>query len=313
MEAIPKPEVILTHESDLDGFVSGLLLQRLAKHLFGVDVRLEAYHYNNWRLRELREQSAWVSDFSFEPRMDKANWLIFDHHTTDHRATQSQLVHDVTKSAGLLCYELCKQHGLGSPELDRLVELNNVADLFLEGHPDFYLANDYGNLVKTYQFWNLHSIIDGTLEKLLNHPLLEVMAVKRRIEDPIGFEWSKKNVTEISSTVGYVDTVVGNINMVVHHLLETQATHYPVLVTLFRRGNTGIVVSLRSRNGEALKIAERLQGGGHANACGATLPRSVKTIPDAILYLKQALNPNSLKREPPLNNLESLFANIEVK
>jgi hypothetical protein len=196
------------------------------------------------------------------------------------------------------------------------VELNNVADLFLEDHPDFILANDYSSLVKTYQFWNLYSLLDGSLERLLNHPLLEVMAVKRRIEDPLGIEWSRKNIAEISPTVGYVDTVVGNINMVVHSLLESQTTRYPVLVTLFRRGNTGIVVSLRSRNGEALKIAERLQGGGHANACGATLPKSVRTIQDAVVYLRQVLNPNAnphTKREAPLNNLESLFAGLDIK
>ncbi len=35
MIALPRPEVICTHESDLDGFVSGLLLQGLAEKLFG--------------------------------------------------------------------------------------------------------------------------------------------------------------------------------------------------------------------------------------------------------------------------------------
>jgi hypothetical protein len=58
------------------------------------------------------------------------------------------------------------------------------------------------------------------LERLLDHPLLEVMAVKRRIEDPLGLTWSKANVQEISPTVGYVDTVVGNTNLIVHQLLE---------------------------------------------------------------------------------------------
>ena len=37
MLALPKPEVICTHESDLDGFVSGLLLKRLAQKLFTPD------------------------------------------------------------------------------------------------------------------------------------------------------------------------------------------------------------------------------------------------------------------------------------
>jgi len=196
--------------------------------------------------------------------------------------------------------------------LDRLVHLNNVADLFLEDSADFVLANDYANLVKTYQFWNLHALVDGKLENILDHPLLEVMAVKRRIEDPMGLEWSKSNVQEISSTVGYVETVVGNTNLIVHQLLEKQTTKYPVLMTLFRKANNTVVVSLRSRNGEALKIAEKLQGGGHANACGATLPRSVKNIPDAIDYLRYLLE-TSPKKDTPLNNLEGLFAGLEIK
>ena len=189
------------------------------------------------------------------------------------------------------------------------MHLNNVADLFLEDDPDFVIAGDYANLVKIYQFWNLHALIGGDIEKLLDHPLLEVMAMKRRIENPLGFEWSKNNVTELSPTVGFVDTVVGNNNLVVHQLLEERATKYPVLVTLFRRGNL-VFASFRSRNGEALKVAEKFQGGGHANAAGAILPKSVRNIPDAVEYLKQILNP---KRDTPLNSLESLFAGIEAE
>jgi oligoribonuclease NrnB/cAMP/cGMP phosphodiesterase (DHH superfamily) len=309
MTELPKPEIIFTHESDLDGLVAGLLLQKLARKIYGRDVPLEAYHYNYWKQRELREKAAWVTDFTFETRLDKSEWAIIDHHVTDAAPKYARLVHDVTKSAGLLCYELCQEHGLGSPALDRLVHLNNVADLFLEDDPDFILAGDYANLVKIYQFWNLHSLIGGNIEKLLDHPLLEVMAVKRRIEDPIGFEWSKGNVTELSPTVGYVETVIGNNNLIVHQLLETQAVKYPVLVTLFRRANNVVIASFRSRNGDALKVAEKFQGGGHANAAGAMLPKSVRHIPDAVEYLRQILHP---KAGAPLNSMESLFASLEV-
>ena len=206
MMPLTKPDVIITHESDFDGLLSGVLMQRLARKLFGVTVPLEAYHYNYWKQRELREKSAWVADFAFEARLDKADWTVVDHHVTEVAPKYALLIHDLKKSAGLLCYELCQQHGLGSPALDRLVHLNNVADLFLEDDPDFVLAGDYASLVKVYQFWNLHALIGGDIEKLLNHPLLEVMVTKRRVEDPLGFEWSKKNVSEISPTVGYVDT-----------------------------------------------------------------------------------------------------------
>jgi oligoribonuclease NrnB/cAMP/cGMP phosphodiesterase (DHH superfamily) len=312
MISLPKPEVILTHESDLDGLVSGILLQRLARKLFNVDARLEAYHYNIWRQREPREAAAWVSDLCFESRLDKANWLIVDHHATEVPPKKAMLVHDLNKSAGQLCYELCREAGLASPVMDRLVHLNNVADLFLEDDPDFVLANDYANLVKVYGFWNLHAVIDGQLERLLDHPLLEVMGVKRRIEDPLGFEWSRNNVQALSPAVGFVETVIGNNNLIIHQLLEQQATPYPVLVTLFRRPNGLIIVSLRSRNGEALKVAEKLQGGGHANAAGATLPKSLRSIQDALMYLREVLNP-SIKKNAPLNSLESLFESLELK
>jgi hypothetical protein len=308
MAPLPKPEVIITHESDLDGLLSGALLQRLAQHLFGTDIPLQAYHYNFWKQRDLRERSGWVADFTFEPRLDKMDWVIIDHHVTDCAPQHAQLIHDVNKSAGLLSYELCQKEGIGSPALDRLVHLNNVADLFLEDDPDFEVACDYANLVKIYQFWNLHEVIGGDIEKLVDHPLLEVMAVKRRIENPIGFEWSRANITEISPMIGFVDTVVGNNNLIVHQLLEQQATKYPVLVTLFRRGNA-VFTSFRSRNGEALRVAEKFQGGGHANAAGAILPKSVRNVSDGVEYLRQVLNP---RHDTPLNSLEGLFAGIEA-
>src|SRR5690606_6279980 len=97
----------------------------------------------------------------------------------------------------------------------------------------------------------------------------------------------------ISPVVGHVETVVGNNNLIVHRLLDEKATPYPVLLTLFRKTNGAVLVSLRSKNGKALKIAEQLKGGGHANAAGATLPRSIKQIPEAIEYLKQVLNPQT--------------------
>lgn len=309
MLALPKPEVILTHESDLDGLLAGLLCQRLARGMFGETVPLQAYHNHVWRQRALPERTGWVCDLTFEPRMDKPGWVVIDHHVMEHKPRQALLIHDPGKSAALLCYELCREHGLGTATLDRLVHLSNVADLFLEDDPDFELANDYANLVKNYQFWNLCTLIGGDPERLLEHPLLEVMAVKRRVEDPMGLAWSRENVVELSPTVGLVHTMIGNSNLIVHRLLEERFRQYPVLITLFRRGNGLVLVSLRSRTGVALAVAEKLQGGGHPNASGATLPRSVQNIPAAVDYLRQILNPPVTP--PALNNLETWFEELD--
>ena len=309
MDVLPRPEVICTHESDLDGLVSGVLLQRLATKLFGEAPRLEAYHNHNWRQRPLPEKAAWVSDMTFEPRLDRPNWLIIDHHVTDAVPKRAQLIHDPTKSASLLAYELCNRHGIESSALDRLVHLSNLADLYRDDHSDFHEAIDYGSLVKIYGFWNLLELIDGELEKLIEHPLLEVMAVKTRVENPLGYEWSKKHITPISAEIGFVDTVIGNINWIVHQLLEKNETPYPVLVTLFRKGNGTMIVSLRSKKGEAIRLAEKLMGGGHSNAAGATLPRSIQDVAAAVAYLRQQFAPPiAVVDEVP--SLESALENL---
>src|SRR6516162_6368782 len=96
--SLPRPDVIITHESDLDGLVAGVLLQRLARKLFNVDVRLEAYHYNFWKQREPREKAAWVTDLTFESRLDRPNWVVIDHHVTDTPPKNARLFHDLNKS-----------------------------------------------------------------------------------------------------------------------------------------------------------------------------------------------------------------------
>ena len=57
-------------------------------------------------------------------------------------------------------------------------------------------------------------------------------------------------------------------------------------------------------------MAEKFQGGGHANAAGAILPKSIRNVPDAVDYLRQILQP---KAHPPLNSLENLFVGIEAE
>ena len=78
-----KPEVIITHESDLDGLLSGVLLQRLAKKLFNTTCRSKPIITTSGNSATCARRPAWVADFTFEPRLDKAEWMIVDHHVTE--------------------------------------------------------------------------------------------------------------------------------------------------------------------------------------------------------------------------------------
>lgn len=114
----------------------------------------------------------------------------------------------------------------------------------------------------------------------------------------------------IAPNIGYVETVVGNVNLIIHQMLDEKATPHSVLLTLHRKGNGLMVVSLRSRNGDALKVAEKLHGGGHPNAAGATLPRSVQKFDDAIDYLKRTLDPFQ-QEEAGISSLEEAFTLLD--
>ncbi|MBT5709309.1 DHH family phosphoesterase [Verrucomicrobia bacterium] len=291
MSELVQPEIIFTHESDLDGFVSGCLLQRLAKILFKVDVPVEPLSSSPWANLKRFPKRAWVCDLSFDPKLDREGWAIVDHHTTDHKPEAATLVHDLNHSAAKLCYNLLVKNNGGNETLEKLVHLTNVADLYLCDEPDFNLASDYARLVKTYHFRSLYRLIGTDLESLVGHPLLELMKLKRQVEDPIGFAWSKEHVTEITSEVAYVATAIGDTNFIVHQLLELEELPFKVLVTFFKKPSGPVTASIRSQNGEALTLAKQLQGGGHPNAAGTTLPRSVTTFEGAAAYLKQVLTP----------------------
>lgn len=308
MEALPRPDVILTHESDLDGFVSGHLLQRLAKTLFNTDVRLEAWNTQAWRQRPQKERCAWVCDLAFDVRLDRPDWVIVDHHPVEDRPRHARFIQDTTRSASRLCYDLCRASGIANPALDRLVELTDIGDLFQEEHPDFDLSQEYAALLKTYPFWSLSRLIEGRLESLIDHPLLEVVRTRKRVEDPMGLAWSRNRISAVTPTLGWVEIAVGNSNLIVHELLRAPECPHAVLVTMIKKAATGVVVSLRSRNGEALGIAQKLQGGGHPNAAGATLPRSVQTFPDAVEYLRKILDP----KPPGVATLDAAFSDLRL-
>jgi nanoRNase/pAp phosphatase (c-di-AMP/oligoRNAs hydrolase) len=108
-----------------------------------------------------------------------------------------------------------------------------------------------------------------------------------------------------------VKTVVGNSNVILHRLLGDAGVSYRVLLTLNRIGGNQFMVSLRSSDGEALPVARQLQGGGHPNAAGAALPKSVQRVADAVEYLKKALNPIDDGNGPAGLNTEALFENVE--
>ena len=94
----------------------------------------------------MSELAAWVSDFTFETRLDRPGWLVYDHHVHNVVPRHAQLVHSRTKSAAALVYEHCRQVGIQTETLDRLVHLTDLGDLWRSDDPEFELALDYASI-----------------------------------------------------------------------------------------------------------------------------------------------------------------------
>ena len=293
MSPYPEPEIIFSHESDLDGFLSGCLLQRLCTILYDREVPLEPLSASPWTTLKRFPERAWVSDLSFSPAIDRKGWMVIDHHITDCSPDKALLVHREGHSATRLCYELLEREGGGNEKLARLVDLTDITDLYLHDHPEFPLACEYARLVKTYHFRPLYRLLGNRMESLLDHPLLQIMNLKQKVEDPVGLEWSRHRIKEIAPGIGFVPTAVGDVNRILHELLRDESLPYSTLFAMFKRPGRPVTLSIRSlENGEALHMARSLQGGGHPDAAGAVLPRSVGTFDCALVYLTRQLQPH---------------------
>ncbi|MEO0278821.1 MAG: DHH family phosphoesterase [candidate division WOR-3 bacterium] len=302
-----KPDIIFTHETDLDGFVSGILLQELAQKIFGQKIEIVPHTIQSWRQYKPNEKIAWVSDLSPHQKNDILGWIFIDHHPIKYQPKNAILLQNSECCSAAIIYEICNRYGIKSAVYDKLVRLSNIVDLFLSEEPEFEEALDYSLLIKTYHFKNIYRLIDGRLEALIDHPLLTVMQQRRLIEDPIGLNWSKDHIQPITDKIAYTEIIVGNPNVIMHKLLEDPTLPFEVLVTIWTHSPGGLIASFRSKKGEAIKLAELLQGGGHPNAAAATLPASVRNIEEAIEYLKNIFKPQEHSAQPlPQSHEESL-------
>ena len=206
----------------------------------------------------------------------------------------AQLIHNVGKSASLLAYELCRARTISSsPALDRLVHFSNIADFFLPDAPDFILSTDYANLVKIYGFWNVLELIHGNLENAAQSS----PAPGNGGETSRGKSYrlrvgSKSRVQRVALEVGYVETVVGNANSIVHRMLDEKVYALIRSCSPCTAKETDVmVVSLRSRTGEALKVCGKIPWRRTPKRSGIHATKVRAELRDALEYLRRTLDP----------------------
>ena len=116
MEALQKPEIILTHERRM--FCVGVSSQASGR---AIQFAIHPLLPTTCLLAEsaMVEHAAWVSDLSMEPRLIALVgwWSII---IPAPSAQARPLSFDVKECAASLAYQLVQQHGLGNEQLDTL-------------------------------------------------------------------------------------------------------------------------------------------------------------------------------------------------
>ena len=277
-------------------------------------VPLEAYNYQNWKLREPRGAiTAWVCDLSFEPRLDTrragSSWTTMPPSSRAERPPVSCCT-TLRRSGRVESAMICAaSKRTDRPSLTGWSTSTTSPICTSTQTTNFRWPWITPNLVKTYHFWYLLALVEGKFEALFDHPLLEVMAVKRRVEDPLGYEWCAKNVVRLSPLAGYVPTIIGNNNIIAHQLLERKATPFGVMVTLFKKANNTVVASLRSRQARRWFWRRSCKGRRSPQCPSAYTLAALRRnqFDDAIRYLqKQVFDPAPAK-DQPLNSLVQAF------
>ena len=143
---IKRPSLIYTHEADLDGFMSGLILNMVSKVLFKKGSSIRYINYDTMDKIEFRPNDAiWISDLNFPVlnlKPQKNRIFIIDHHKWEQNPIDEQVtyLHDTTKSATLQCFELLEYV---VNELENSTEKRTYKKCYEQREPPFFHSVQY--------------------------------------------------------------------------------------------------------------------------------------------------------------------------
>jgi len=166
---------------------------------------------------------------------------------------------------------------LGTPERESSLRqvIDRVADTITEwGRRDGYFTDE------------------AEAEAFRNELKHLVVTQKAAFNSPVWFNIGVRGVPQQASAC-FILSVDDEMDSILNWYVEEG--------TIFKGGSGSGINLSRIRSSKEL-----LKGGGHPNAAGATLPRSVQRIEDALDYLRQVLNPATVPTLPD-NDLERLF------
>lgn len=282
-------DLLISHVADIDG-VSPVILMKLCKINFDYELK-DIYEVEEY-LNELLNtdlsiyNNIYITDLTIpESIYEKINnsiyknkFKVFDHHKTHIYAKEYNYVNiDTNECATSLFYKyLNKKYKLKKQVKDYVEHVKNL-DIWLWQEKNDILAKSLGDLFVIY---GKTRYIEEMYNKLKKNKKFKLSKFEKEIlkleQDKIDRHILKKEKEII--VIKYENYIGGLIfnERYKSELGNTLSLNHPELDFIIMLNLSGGISFRTNKDIDLSKIAEKLNGGGHAKACGAPIPLEYK-------------------------------------
>lgn len=301
--------VNITH-TDLDGAVAAIVMR---PYLVQLAPNYEIYRVGADTMRPTvqgliestpnkADLQLYFTDCSPADIMDllKANpevfYAVYDHHVTAQELHNGDnCIIDITRCGAMVAYEHLPEKFTGSNMMERLCELTNDHDMWLNRMPE---SHDLNNLYYMMNF-------DDFMARFANgfdgfNEAEQAMLDKYNSEFAAYYSSLYRKNLPCNGVYLLANKYISDICMAV------EAEHYTWYI-IERAGDNGVNLSVRTRNGVHIGfILKNLGiGGGHASAGGVFIPKGKEITPYIAMIcdeIEKALNGSGCMRPSELKN-----------
>lgn len=282
-------DLLISHISDIDG-ISPVILMRLCKKEFDYELKepheLEEYFDSLLEMDLSNYNHIYITDLpltqtiyqKIETSIYKDKFKIFDHHKTHYYAANyNNVTINIEESGTTLFYQHLKKQYKFKKSVQEYVEHVKNLDLWKWVEKQDIIAKQLGDLLNIY---GRNRYIEEMYHKLKRNKKFRLDKFENKIlkleQEKIDRYIEKKEKDMIVITYEGFKAGVIFSERYRSELGNKLSINHPELDFIIMMNLSGGISLRTEKDIDISVIAQKLNGGGHAKACGAPIPKEAK-------------------------------------